>query len=565
MYNIAKNVQIVITLLKAHNIKTLVLSPGGTNAPFVRGVQDDDFFTCYSIVDERSAAYFALGLSLSMHEPVVICCTSAQATRNYLPGLTEAFYKGVPILALTFSKHPQYTYQGYMQAPDQTSVPNDAVKKTFSLPYVSNGHDFLHCSRLVNEAILELQHFKSGPIQLNVPMLDNELGEDSVESLPVVKVIKRYGLTDIEKINIDAKKILLIIGENSNLTYHDIKEFADNHNVVVYTNHLSNVNGEHCMFGNLLLSCVSQDYFDEYICPDIVITCGGQTGDYPLYHKIADSKKKFEHWSIEQDGMIRDTYDRLTRIYECNPLKFFNSFTTKVADHDYGNLWKESFDKLERNVPLPLSNIYLAQQLTPLIPECSIVNFAILNSLRSWSFFQFNNNVKCSCNVGAFGIDGGLSSFLGQSCVSENLCFYITGDLAFYYDMNALGIKYIRNNVRILLVNNNGGIEFKLWGNHAINKMTDRFIAAAGHFKNAKGWAETCGFDYIPIYEKEEFDEKKNVLLTENDAPILMEVFVSDLQESEAYKKFLSRNRDILEPSFRFQVKSVIKGIIGKD
>ena len=134
MYSIAKNVQIVIALLKAHNINQLVLSPGGTNAPFARGVQDDPFFNCFSVVDERSALYFAIGIYLSTGKPVAVCCTSAQATRNYIPGLTEAFYKHVPILAITFSKHPQYTYQEYMQAPDQASLPRDAVRKSYSLP-----------------------------------------------------------------------------------------------------------------------------------------------------------------------------------------------------------------------------------------------------------------------------------------------------------------------------------------------------------------------------------------------------------------------------------------------
>ena len=134
MYTIAKNVQIVIALLKAHNIKKIVINPGGTNPALIRGVQDDDFFECYSIVDERSALYFAIGMYLETGDTIAICCTSAQATRNFIPGLTEAYYKHVPILAITFSKHPHYTYQEYMQAPDQTSLPKDAVKKSFALP-----------------------------------------------------------------------------------------------------------------------------------------------------------------------------------------------------------------------------------------------------------------------------------------------------------------------------------------------------------------------------------------------------------------------------------------------
>ena len=125
-----KNIDIVIQLLKKNGLNQIVISPGGTNIAFIDKVQDDPFFTCYSVVDERSAMYFAIGLYLQTGKPVVTSCTSAQATRNYIPGLTEAFYKKVPILAITMAKHPRFTYQEYMQAPDQTSLPKDCVKNS---------------------------------------------------------------------------------------------------------------------------------------------------------------------------------------------------------------------------------------------------------------------------------------------------------------------------------------------------------------------------------------------------------------------------------------------------
>ena len=112
-----KNIEMVAELLKQHNIKNLIISPGGTNIPLVKLVQSDNFFTCYSIVDERSAVYFGIGVYLQTGEPVALICTSAQATRNYIPGLTEAFYKKVPILAITMEKHPRFKYQEYMQPP----------------------------------------------------------------------------------------------------------------------------------------------------------------------------------------------------------------------------------------------------------------------------------------------------------------------------------------------------------------------------------------------------------------------------------------------------------------
>ena len=129
-----KNIQLLVECLKEHSVRNIVISPGGTNIAFVKAVQDDPFFHCFSVVDERSAMYFAIGLYLQTGEVIATSCTSAQATRNYVPGLTEAYYKKVPILAITMSMHPRFTYQEYMQAPDQSSLPNDCVKSSYSLP-----------------------------------------------------------------------------------------------------------------------------------------------------------------------------------------------------------------------------------------------------------------------------------------------------------------------------------------------------------------------------------------------------------------------------------------------
>ena len=555
MYSIAKNVQIVISLLKEHGINLLVLSPGGTNAALVRGVQDDPFFTCYSIVDERSALYFAIGIHLATGKPVAVCCTSAQATRNYIPGLTEAFYKHVPILAITFSKHPQYTYQEYMQAPDQTSLPKDAVRATYSLPYVSNDHDRMHCERLVNEAILDLTHNVPAPIQLNIPMLDTELTQDSDMDLPKVKTIRRFEKNDVPDIDFGHKRILIVVGENRGINDSSLIQFAALTNTAIYVNHLSNMENDYTVHGNLLLSCIGQDTFDESFCPDILITIGGQTGDYPLYHKLADSKTEYEHWRISKQGDIADTYDHLTKVFQCSAEEFFAACHPTQVKNDYIKIWKDAVDSYSTTMKLPLSAAFIAQQMCGLIPEGSIVNFSILNSLRVWNLFQSKNRVKCFCNVGAFGIDGCMSTFLGQSVIVDQLCFLFIGDLSFFYDMNSLGIRHIKNNVRIILINNNGGMEFKYGSSPEKKKEIDRYIAASGHFKNAEGWSKTNGFDYYAVKDTSSFNEIENRLVTESSQPIVVEVFVSDTDENKAYT--LLRKREDNRPFIRKFIERV--------
>ena len=560
----------MLSLLKAHNIKHIVINPGTTNMPIIRGVQNDPFFTCYSVVDERSAMYFAIGLYLELGVPIATTCTSAQATRNYIPGLTEAFYKHIPILAITTSKHPKYTGQEYLQGPDQTSLPVDAVKKTFALPYVANHIDELHCVRVANEAILELTHRTSGPVQLNIHMIDSEASMYTYPKLPEVRVIKRYMVWDewdvlFEKEN---KKIMIVIGEHrpfSKKQIESLTSFVETHNAFIYVNHLSNYHGRYAVSANLALSCMDNKEFISDYKPDILITIGGQTGDYPIFGKLSDGgERSFEHWRISESGSIVDTYDKLTKVFECPFEVFFNRLK---GDTPVQHTYFEEWEKMTQNVSIPedlsFSNAYLAQQLHKSIPENSYLNLAILNSLRNWSFFAFDSSITCYSNVAAFGIDGCMSVLLGQSVASDTLSFMVIGDLSFFYDMNSLGIRHLKNNIRILLINNNCGAEFKLYSHPAyqFGKEGDPFIAAVGHNSDAKGWIEANNFKYLSAKNKDEFLKNKDEFLQDSDRSIVFEVFTTPEDESMALKMIIDSNR---RATLRSKIRDKIQPLIGE-
>lgn len=571
MYTILENARIVIALLKKHNIRHIVLSPGGSNIPIVQGVQQDPFFKCYSVVDERSAMYFAIGIYLQTGEPVATSCTSAQATRNYLPGLTEAYYKHAPILAITMSKHPKYLGQDYMQCPIQTSLPIDAVKKSFSLPRISNEHDRALCVRTANEAILELTHHGNGPVQLNIEELDSEtwVFDENIDNLPDVRAIHRYNYWDIlEPNDLKGKKVMLLIGEHlpfSKQEYSAINSFVKSCDAFVYSNHTSNFYGERTLNGNPLAVTISLALFVEQYKPDIVVTIGGLTGDYAIYSHLYNAPANaFEHWRISTDGNIVDTYGKLTRVYEMRVSDFCNKMTnTTAALNDYYTKWKQGIDAIKYDIDIPLSNLYAAICLAKNIPENSLMNYAILNSLRVWSFVQFPKVVRSFSNVAAFGIDGCMSTAIGASIECNQLCFHITGDLAFFYDMNALGIRHIHNNLRILLCNNNGGMEFK-FGNLINQTDVGSYIAADNHFKNSKGWAETNGFKYYPVHTIEDFNKIISEFVSPSDQPIIIEIFTSPANERLANHTFVSFNwHETSKEEIKHGVKKIVKSIIG--
>lgn len=564
MYTVIENVRIVLSLLKSHGIKKIVISPGGSNIPIAQGAQQDPFFECYSVVDERSALYFAIGLFLESGEIVAVSCTSANATRNYIPGLTEAYYKHVPILAITMSKHPMYLGQEYMQCPIQISLPIDSVKKSYSLPRIVSDYERNQCIRTANEAILELTHHGMGPVQLNIEAIDSETWILADKQLPIVRTINRFRSS--QNVSISNRKVLLIIGESRGFNNEEeqlINQFANNNNVAIYVNHISNYSGPYAINANLTIKSMTQALFDEELKPDILLSIGGITGDYDIYDKLLNSSG-IEHWRISVDGDVVDTYNKLTRIYECTISSFFANIVCKEnCNHDYFLKWKKYVNNIKLLEEIPFSNLYAAQRLYRKIPINSIVNFAILNSLRVWSYFPLDKSIKCYANVSSFGIDGCMSTFLGESVNTDKLCFLIIGDLSFFYDMNSIGIRHIKNNVRILLVNNNGGAEFKLRDLQYQTNVGD-YISAEGHFLNAKGWAETEGYLYISAHNKDEFMAVEDMFVSNNDKPILLEIFTASEDEKQANDLIVQKNRSVANKErLRESAKDGIERVLG--
>lgn len=577
MYTVLENARIVLALLKKHNIRHIVLSPGGSNIPIVQGVQQDPFFKCYSVVDERSAMYFAIGLHLQTSEIIATSCTSAQATRNYIPGLTEAYYKHVPILAITMSKHPRYLGQDYMQCPIQTSLPIDAVRKSFSLPIINTEHDRAQCVRTANEAILEVTHHGNGPVQLNIEELDSETWcfDESITNLPDVRAIKRYEYWDeLDPNDLNKKKVMILIGEHvpfSDSEREAIERFANSHDVFIYSNHPSNYKGQYSLNANLAIITMSSTLFEETYKPNVVISIGGLTGDYGIYGKLFTSgENDIEHWRVDRDGKVVDTYGKITRVFEMRIEDFFNRMISKNANqHSYFKMWKSLQDSINYDVELPLSNLYAALHLSKLIPANSTMTYAIHNSLRVWNYVQIENSIKAFSPIAAFGIDGGLSTSIGLSVATKELNFLITGDLAYLYDMNALSIRHINKNFRILLCNNNGGFEFK-GGNLQTKTDIGSYISADNQFKNSKGWAETNGFKYIEIHKINDFKENISEFVSESEVPIMIELFTTTENERTASSILLSNNwhgteKETKSKKIKIEIKQAISAIVGDE
>lgn len=564
IYSKEQNIQILISLLKQHNIKKVIINPGTTNISFAASVQSDDFFEVYSCVDERSAAYMACGLAEKSNEPVVLTCTGATASRNYMPGLTEAFYSKLPIIAITATQHLGRVGQNVPQVIDRSVPLNDIVKKSIQLPSVYSEEDRWACNLKVNDILLECRRDGGGPVHINmVTTYSNEFIEGEI---PTQKIISRYTTMDkLPEINSSYKKVAVFVGNHrvmsSELT-NAIDEFCEKYNALVLCDHTSNYNGKYKVLGNLVCCQESKTSQNQNI--DLLIDIGNISGSYMKFNAK-------EVWRVNLDGEIRDTYKKLTKVFEMEELFFFLAYN-KMSDPKemtYYYEFVEEDNKLREKVnglDLPFSNLWIAQNVITKLNDNDNVHLAILNTLRSWNYFKTDKNIKFYSNTGGFGIDGIISSAIGCSLCTDELVYCFIGDLAFFYDLNSLGNKNIKNNLRILLINNGCGIEFHNYNHRAANvananNLSLEYFAADGHYGNkspelVKSFAENLGFKYLSAKNKEEFNDNLNAYLNrDSDKPIIFEIFTNVDEESNALKQINN-----LEVS----AKSVVKNIIGE-
>ena len=564
-YTSERSIQILISLLKAHNVKKCILSPGATNITLVGSLQQDPWFECYSSVDERSAAYIACGMAAESGEPVLLSCTGATASRNYLPGLTEAFYRKLPVLAVTSTQDISRIGHHIAQVIDRRAMQNDVALLSEYIPVTDNATKEWSNTVKINRALLELRHRGGGPVHLNVETTYSR--DFSVKELPQACVIHRVMPQDAFP-EIPQGRVAVMIGSHQKFTDAEtqtLDAFCATHDAVVFGDHTSGYKGKYRVPVSILAS-QEKDYC-SLTNMDLLIHIGEVSGGYIGVRPRAV-------WRVNPDGELRDTYRKLTCVFEMEEQAFFEHYAGDVVSvrHDYlDSCWKalrETWAKVPVD-SLPFSNVWIACQTAQRIPADSVLFLGILNTLRTWNYFDIPDTVYGYANTGGFGIDGYISSMIGASLVHpKKLYFCVAGDLAFFYDMNVVGNRHVGRNVRILLVNNGKGTEFRNYFHNGedFGDEADKFIAAAGHYGNkshqlVRHYAEDLGYEYLSAACKEEYLQHLDRFLAPEltDRPMLFEVFTNNEDESEAIR--MMRNMNV---SAKGVLKEVVKNVVGE-
>ncbi|RNC63453.1 2-succinyl-5-enolpyruvyl-6-hydroxy-3-cyclohexene-1-carboxylic-acid synthase [Proteiniphilum sp. X52] len=570
MYSEKRNVLQLVALLKAHDITHIVLSPGSRNSPLTHSFATDSDFTCYSVVDERSAGFFALGIIQAIGKPAAVCCTSGTATLNLGPAVAEAFYQQLPLLVVTADRPAAWIGQMDGQTIPQSGMFRDLTRRSVQLPQIADEEEEWYCNRLINEAILSLDNGVKGPSHINIPLGEPLFGFNT-PTLPLARVIRQsapgYMIHKEGRYKerfASYSKRMVIVGQlqPGNSLTEILEKLRNEWDVVVLAEQLSNIPIKETLVFDTVLYAASENEL-EALTPDLVITLGGHIVSKRLKQFIRSARIR-EHWHISPSGEVTDTFQRVTDIVRsdnetfllyltgrppCPEEKGFSRASELDETKDFGkiknsreargfrNLWERACASVSEP-DAAFSDLYAAGALMHALPENSSLQLGNSNSVRLAQLFDIPSSVRVFCNRGTNGIEGSLSTAVGYASSWGELTFLLIGDLSFFYDMNGLWNNYSTRNLRILLNNNGGGEIFGMLPGLDRSEVLQEYIAAA-HTTQAKAWAEQQGFLYLSARNAGELEQQlPRFTDPDGEKPVLLEVFTSMEKNAEQIRSY---------------------------
>ncbi len=559
--------QTVIQMCKLKAVKNIVISPGSRNAPLTIGFTNDDFFNCYSIVDERCAAFYALGIAQQTRKPVALVCTSGSALLNYYPAISEAFYSDIPLVVFSADRPKHLLNIGDGQTINQKNVYENHVLFSTDLKLdlkdenrLSDKEDLPMFKRVENKLerflgiqqkiqdsneseiniALDLAQLKQGPVHVNIPF-DEPLYE-TVENLSVNPNPKKndYKAPKIEDVEIKdcvdewyaASKKMILVGamQPNEIEQQWLDELAADNSVIVFTETISNIHHSNFFTSIDKMIAPMQEIHFEQMRPDILVTFGGMIVSKKIKKFLREFQPK-HHWHIDPKR-ANDTFFCLSKHIEVEPNMFLAEFLPKITHttkSKYLPEWtvvkKHRHKKhLEYLKQIPFSDFKVFSTIVKSLPNKSLLQLGNSSTVRYVQLFNVNPSIEVFCNRGTSGIDGCTSTAIGAAVSNTRQTIFITGDLSFFYDSNALWNNYIPNNFRIILVNNNGGGIFRILPGHEDTPNFECFFETK-HQLTAKQLCEMFHIDYFSAEDVTQTEQALLKFYNKSKRPKLLEIF----------------------------------------
>ena len=520
-------VQIIVEQCLAHGMKHVVCSPGSRNAPFSIAFDEHPEIETYIIHDERSAAFFALGLAQQLNEPVGVVCTSGSAALNYYPAVAEAYYQCIPLVVITADRPAEWVDQGDGQTIVQREVYKNHIRYSCQFSEkVETTDQRWYMERELAVAFSEGTTVWKGPIHINVALNEPLYGQTEIEkgekrSIELVRgtfhFSNRNAIECIKAMSLPKKMVICGQLQPDAALLEELKRFSNDSSVAILvenTSNLSDLRFVQCI--DRTLNAISDEELANY-APDVLITIGGAVVSKKIKAFIRKFKPKY-HWKVGFEFPYMDTYQSMTHSFQVEPSLFFHEMNQLNYDRsisNFGAKWKQTDFLVQEKMPtffhkVPYSDVKVFETLLDYLPENSQLHMANSSVVRYCQLFDPIQSIKYWSNRGTSGIDGSTSTALGAAVASQNDCHVlITGDVSFFYDSNALWNAYLPTNFRIILINNGGGGIFKIIpGPASTNQLTKYFEAQ--HTQDAKLLSEAFGVRY---YSAESMEEIESLML----------------------------------------------------
>jgi 2-succinyl-5-enolpyruvyl-6-hydroxy-3-cyclohexene-1-carboxylate synthase len=547
MYPKKELAQIVISACQQFQVDTVVISPGSRNAPLTSGFSNHPEIETLSVVDERCAAFFALGIAQQTQKPVAVLCTSGSALLNYYPAIAEAFYSNIPLVIISADRPKHLIDIGDGQTIRQENVFENHI--LFSANLVENEKFKTRNSQLIGEA-LQIAVSQKGPVHINVPF-DEPLYE-------TVKELSNYSFPNISMSYLDnshiqyeklvdiwnsAAKKMIVVGVNyPDAELHRLMDlYAEDDSVLILTETTSNLHHEKAInsIDQLIFSLDDEQFKD--LQPDILITFGGMI----VSKRIKQFLRKYSpkhHWNIDEKKAT-NTFFCLSEFIQTKPTSFFLNFNKIISkkESNYQPKWIAFRNEKRRMHAEYFKNIIhsdfkVFEQVLESIPENSQLQISNSAIIRYAQLFSVKDSMSVFCNRGTSGIDGSTSTAIGAAFVNKNRTVFITGDLSFFYDSNALWNTNIPADFRIILINNSGGGIFKIIPGPGTTNASKYFETP--HCLTAEHLCKTYSFDYQQASSTETVEKELKSFYESSNKPKILEIFTPSLENDTVLKDY---------------------------
>lgn len=539
--------QSILQIFLAKEITNIIISPGSRNAPLTIGFASNPAFQCYSIADERVAAFFALGIAQQTRKPTVLVCTSGSALLNYYPAFAEAFYSEIPLIVISADRPQSKIDIGDGQTIRQQNVfANHSLYNANLTETVSEEND-----RKINEAI-NTAIDKKGPVHINAPFeepLYETVSELSVNSTIFASAnqMQHIDLKELQEFatiwNNSSKKLILVgVNEPNTIDKVSIDAFAKDDSVVVMTETTSNLH--HPLFINnidTIITPFTEEDFESFR-PEILITFGGMV----VSKRIKGFLRKYQpkhHWHIDRLRAY-DTFGCLTKHFELEANTFFTIFFTLISKTESNYFAQMNAVKVLRKEKqeiylskIPFTDFKVFEKVIPSLPNNSQLQISNSSAIRYAQLIDIDSSIEVFSNRGTSGIDGSTSTAIGAAVGNGKPTVFITGDIGFLYDSNALWNNYIPKNFKIILINNGGGGIFRILPGHAETPVFNTFFETS-HSLTAEHLAKMYGLDYLSANDEVSLTKGLKSLYNQNDKSCILEVFTPTLENDTVLLQF---------------------------